>query len=124
MLLVVRPGAPSSVLAPLTLSNQKPTGAFLHPASDVLILDLVNVINTNDARPSHSRPDGALCVVCVTCVSGQSGPGRLGEMLLPPFLVVRDAGHAPVNGRYIPDGTLSGKPKYKQVWDVAGKRPP
>ncbi|CAK9105742.1 TNF receptor-associated factor 6-B [Durusdinium trenchii] len=44
-----------------------------------------------------------------------TGTSTAGEMLLPPFLVVRDAGHAPVNGRYIPDGTLSGKPKYKQV---------
>ena len=32
-----------------------------------------------------------------------------------PFLVVRGAGHAPVNGRYAHVGVHNGKPKYKKV---------
>ena len=32
-----------------------------------------------------------------------------------PFLVVAGAGYAPVNGRYVHDGTYAGKPRYKQV---------
>ena len=34
---------------------------------------------------------------------------------LKPFLVVAGAGYEVLNGRYVPEGTFSGKAKYKQA---------